>query len=89
MILQYFYNKTNSIKALNDVGVFPDTSYDYCGIYKKFLKTTDTDLVKFLKSENRCPIIFICGNYINMPEMLLKSKQLTLENNMVLQLRSL
>lgn len=83
------YTPEDYKKALNDVGVFPDTSYDYCGIYKKFLKTTDTDLVKFLKSENRCPIVFICGNYINMSEMLLKSKQLTLENNIVLQLRSL
>lgn len=83
------YTPEEYTKALNDVGVFPDTSYDYCGIYKNFLKTTDVDLVKFLKSKNRCPIIFICGNKIHLQNMLQKSKELTVNNNLVLQLRYL
>lgn len=71
------YNPSDYKKGLEDAGVFLE-EYDYDGPYKKFLKTCDTDLVRFLKGKHR-KIMTICGDVTQQTEILDARQKFTLQ----------
>lgn len=75
------YTPADYKAELEKVGVCL-SDYDYDGPYKKFLKTSDTDLTKFLSYKPR-KIATICSNAKNKEEVLRVALELSLQNYIV------
>ena len=76
------YTPNDYTKILEQDNILPK-AYDYMGVYKKYLKIYDDDLVMFLRNPQRRKIMTICASIKYKNEVMDIYKEYTLKNYLV------